>query len=466
MSLASFLGENVLCQSIDNGMLLAAASSSARFKCMPGIKRYLLLVLCACFGSGGTANGADIEWLLAHYTYLHQNPELSLQEQNTSAYLANQLAASGYEVTTGIGGYGLVAMLRNGDGPTIMFRADMDALPVAEKTGLSFSSSVRAVNQAGESVPVMHACGHDIHMTVMLGIARQMVANKAKWQGTLLLLAQPAEEIGAGARAMLADGLYDRFPIPDYNLAFHVSPDLPAGHIGYVSGYSMANVDSVDITIFGVGGHGAYPQKTRDPVVMAARIVLALQTIVSRELSPTDSAVISVGSIHGGTKHNIIPDQVRLQLTIRSYADATRDFLLRRIREISQGIATTAGMPADRLPLVTTKDEYTPSVYNDPELISRIVPVLESALGKTAVQAVDPVMAGEDFARYGRTEARIPGALLWLGAMNEVQLQTARDNGEALPGLHSARFAPDARPTLATGVKAMSAVLPELFRMH
>jgi amidohydrolase len=433
-------------------------------RCMPVITRYLLLVLCASFGCSRAAHAINIDQLFEHYTHLHHNPELSLQEQDTSVYLAKQLAASGYEVTSGVGGHGLVGVLRNGDGPTIMFRADMDALPVEEKTGLPFSSAVKAVSQAGETVPVMHACGHDIHMTVMLGVARQMLADRAEWQGTLLLVAQPAEEIGAGARAMLADGLYTRFPLPDYNLAFHVSPDLPAGQVGYVSGYSMANVDSVDITIFGVGGHGAYPQKTRDPIVMASQRVLALQTIVSRELSPIDSAVISVGSIHGGTKHNIIPDQVRLQLTVRSYADASRDFLLRRIREISRGIARTAGIPDDRLPLVTVKDEYTPSVYNDPELISRIVPALESALGEDAVKAVDPVMAGEDFARYGRTEARIPGALLWLGAVNEARYRAARSRGETLPGLHSARFAPDARPTIATGVTAMSAVLLELFR--
>jgi amidohydrolase len=298
----------------------------------------------------------------------------------------------------------------------------------------------------------------------MLGIARQMMADRASWQGTLLLLAQPAEEIGAGAKAMIADGLYDRFPVPDYNLAFHVSADLPAGQIGYVSGYAMANVDSVDITVYGVGGHGAYPQKTRDPVVMTAQLVLALQTIVSRELSPLDSAVITVGSIHGGTKHNIIPDRVMLLLTVRSYADDTREFLLRRIREISQGIARTAGMPEDKLPLVSIRDEYTPSVYNDPGLIRSIVPVLKSVLGEAAVQPVDPVMAGEDFARYGRTEARIPGALLWLGAENEAKYQSARKQGKVLPGLHSARFAPDAGPTIATGVKSMSAVLRELFR--
>ncbi|HYQ70567.1 MAG TPA: amidohydrolase, partial [Gammaproteobacteria bacterium] len=362
------------------------------------------------------------------------------------------------------GGYGLVAMLRNGDGPVILFRADMDALPIGEQTGLSFRSTVRAVNQAGEDVPVMHACGHDIHMTVLLGIARQMAADRAGWHGTLLLIAQPAEEIGAGARAMLDDGLFERFPLPDYNLAFHVSPDLPAGEIGYVSGYALANVDSVDIAIHGVGGHGAYPQKTIDPIVIAARTILALQTLVSRELSPLKSAVVTVGSIHGGTKHNIIPDEVRLQLTVRSYSDETRDFLLRRIGEISRGIAQSAGLPEDRLPELTIKDEYTPAVYNDPALIDRIVAVLESTLGEAAVAAVDPVMAGEDFARYGRTQAQIPGALLWLGAVNPERFQSARHTGDALPGLHSSRFAPDAGPTIATGVRAMQAVLLELFR--
>jgi amidohydrolase len=431
---------------------------------MPGITRYLLLVSCASFGSSGFAGAVDIDQLFAHYRHLHQNPELSTQERNTSAYLAEQLGASGYEVTTGVGGYGLVGIIRNGAGPVILYRTDMDALPIEEQTGLPFRSAVTSVNTAGETVPVMHACGHDIHMTVMLGVARQMMADRAEWQGTLLLIAEPAEEIGAGARAMLGDGLYERFPVPDYNLAFHVSPDLPAGRIGYVSGYALANVDSVDITIYGMGGHGAFPQKTKDPIVMAAQIVLALQTIVSRELSPLDSAVITVGSIHGGTKHNIIPDQVKLQLTVRSYADETRDFLLRRIREISQGIASTAGMPDDKLPMVSIRDEYTPSVYNNPGLVNRIVPVLKSLLGETAVKAVDPVMAGEDFARYGRTQARIPGALLWLGTVNVGQYQAAQKSGEALPGLHSARFAPDAGPTIATGVQAMSAVLLELFR--
>jgi hippurate hydrolase len=431
---------------------------------MPRLIHFVLPILCAFPGPGIADAAGELDALLGHYRHLHENPELSLQEKTTSAYLADQLAAAGFEVTTGVGGYGLVATLRNGDGPVILFRADMDALPVEEQTSLPYRSTVRAVNAAGEDVPVMHACGHDIHMTVLLGIARQMAADKASWHGTLLLIAQPAEEIGAGARAMLANGLYERFPVPDYNLAFHVSPELPAGRIGYASGFALANVDSVDITIYGKGGHGAFPHTTKDPIVIAARTVLALQTLVSRELSPLDSAVVTVGSIHGGTKHNIIPDEVTLQLTVRSYSDETRDLLLRRIREISQGIAQSAGLPENRLPRITVKDEYTPAVYNNPGLLDRILPVLEATLGENAVTAVDPVMAGEDFARYGRTQEQVPGALLWLGAVNAQRYEAAQSDGEALPGLHSALFAPDAGPTIATGVRAMHAVLLELFQ--
>jgi amidohydrolase len=431
---------------------------------MSRLIHFVLLILCAFPGTVIPAPANELDALLGHYRHLHENPELSLQERKTAAYLAEQLNATGFEVTTGVGGHGLVAALRNGDGPVILFRADMDALPVEEQTGLPYSSTVRAIKTAGEDMPVMHACGHDIHMTVLLGIARQMAADRDIWSGTLLLIAQPAEEIGAGARAMLEDGLYERFPVPEYNLAFHVSPDLPAGQIGYVSGYALANVDSVDITVYGTSGHGAFPHKTKDPIVIAARIVLALQTIVSRELSPLDNAVVTVGSIHGGTKHNIIPDTVALQLTVRSYSDETRDFLLRRIREISQGIARSAGMSEDRLPRISVRDEYTPAVYNDPDLLDRIIPVLNSTLDENSVTAVDPVMGGEDFARYGRTEERIRGVLLWLGTVNAARYQATQASGEALPGLHSSRFAPDAGPTIATGVRAMHAVLLDLFR--
>ena len=401
--------------------------------------------------------------LLAHYHHLHRNPELSLQEEKSAAYLAEQLRGMGYEVTTGVGGHGLVALLTNGKGPTLMYRADMDGLPIPEATGLPYASEATGTIPSGDVVPVMHGCGHDVHMTVLLGVAAEMMARRQEWRGTLMLLGQPAEEIGAGAKAMLADDLYRRFPVPDYNLALHVSASLPAGQIGYVSGYAMANVDSVDITVYGQGGHGAYPHKTKDPVVMASEIVLALQTIVSRELSPLDSAVVTVGSIHGGTKHNIISDAVKLQLTVRSYSDATRAQLLRRIREISQGVARTAGMPEDKLPQVIIKDEFTPSVYNSPELVALSVPLLKGALGEQAVVETSPVMGGEDFARYGRTREKVPGSLMWLGTVSRKDHQAAAAGKLELPSLHSAKYAPDAAPALATGVRGITGILLGLF---
>jgi hippurate hydrolase len=400
---------------------------------------------------------------MSHYRYLHANPELSLQEEETAAYLASHLREMGYKLSTGIGGHGLVALLENGDGPTVMYRADMDGLPIPENTGLPYSSKTTGIIPSGDEVPVMHGCGHDVHMTVFLGVAREMAVNRDQWRGTLMLVGQPAEEIGAGAKAMLADQLYQRFGVPDYNLALHVSASLPAGQVGYVSGFAMANVDSVDLEIYGRGGHGAYPHKTVDPIVMASEIVLALQTIVSRELSPLDSAVVTVGSIHGGTKHNIISDKVKLQLTVRSYSDETRAFLLRRIEEISQGVARTAGMPADRLPHMTIKYEYTPAVYNSPELVSQLVPLLQASLGEDAVIENSPVMGGEDFSRYGRTNEKVPGSLLWLGTVSEADYRAAAEGKISLPSLHSAKFAPDAEPAITTGVKAMYAMLLGLF---
>lgn len=409
------------------------------------------------------AKALSNEELLTHYHHLHRNPELSLQEEQTAAYLAEQLSQMGYQVTTGIGGHGLVAVLENGEGRTLMYRADMDGLPIPEATGLPYASEATGTLPSGEIVPVMHGCGHDVHMTVLLGVASEMMARRDQWSGTLVLLGQPAEEIGAGARSMLADGLYRRFPLPDYNLALHVSASLPAGQVGYVSGYAMANVDSLDVTVYGQGGHGAYPHKTRDPVVMTAEIVLGLQTIVSRELSPLDSAVITVGSIHGGTKHNIIPDEVKLQLTVRSYSDETRAYLLRRIEEISHGVARTAGMPEDRLPLVTVKDEFTPSVYNAPELVDRVVPLLKSSLGEDAVVEISPVMGGEDFSRYGRTDEKVPGSLMWLGVVNPADHQAAADGRLELPSLHSSKFSPDAPAAISAGVRGISDVLTGLF---
>ena len=419
-----------------------------------------LLTLPAALSAGPTASEQD--YLITLYEHLHTHPELSFQEQETSSRIAHELETAGFQVTTGVGGYGVVAVLENGTGPVLLLRSEMDALPVQEQTGLPYASTVMAARDDGTEVPVMHACGHDVHMTVLVGTARVLAASRDTWQGTLVLVAQPAEERGAGARLMLADGLFKRFPQPDYNLTLHASAELPAGSVGYTRGYAMANVDSVDINIRGIGGHGAYPHKTKDPVVLAAELILQLQTIVSREISPLESAVITVGSIHGGSKHNIIGDSVRLQLTVRSYSDETRDYLLHRIREISLGQARTAGLPEELLPEVRIKDEYTPSVYNDPALTDQMSAVLKSALGEQNVQAVPPVMAGEDFARYGRTEPPVPSLLFWLGTVDPERYTAAMDQGNNLPGLHSPLFTPLPAPTIGTGVRAFTALARSL----
>ncbi|MFT5521346.1 MAG: amidohydrolase [Enterobacterales bacterium] len=399
----------------------------------------------------------DIPYLEKIYHHLHQTPELSKAEFKTAKYLAKKLTEYGFEVTEGIAKTGLVAILKNGDGPTVMLRADTDALPVLENTGVSYMSTATMINDSGVTIPIMHACGHDMHMTVLLGTAKQMVKYKDEWQGTLMLIAQPGEEISYGAKQMLAEGLFEKFPLPDYNIAMHVSADLPAGKVGYVMGYAMANVDSVDVLVKGIGGHGAYPHKTKDPVMMAAEIIVKLQTVVSREISPLESAVITVGSIHGGTKHNIISNGVKLQLTVRSYSDQTRNYLLKRIEEISHGVAKTAGMSDNLLPEVIVQEEYTPSVYNQPEFTQLVIDNLGQAIGKDNVVVTLPVMAGEDFGRYGRTKEKIPSTLLWLGAVNPEKYKDAIDNDKGLPSLHSDKFAPDTIPTILTGVTGMTA---------
>lgn len=425
----------------------------------------LAVALLASSGLAQASNGLinleqgvakDYQYMDSVYKYLHQNPELSRKEVQTSQYLAKELESIGYTVTTGIGETGLVAILENGLGPTVMLRADMDALPVKEETGLPYASKVTTKNGFGDTVSVMHACGHDMHMTVVLGTARQMVEKKDQWQGRLMLVLQPAEEIGWGAKAMLKDGLFEKFPAPDYNLTMHVSADLPSGSIGYVEGYAMANVDSVDITVKGVGGHGAYPHMTKDPIVIASNIVLQLQTIISRETSPLDSAVITVGSIHGGTKHNIIGNEVKLQLTVRSYSDSSRDYLLKRIKQISEGVARTAGLPESLLPTVYVQDENTPAVYNQPEYTKEIVNNFRQTIGEINVKEVPPVMAGEDFSRYGRTEKKIPSALFWLGAVDPEKYAQAKANNKGLPSLHSSKFAPVPESTIKTGITGMT----------
>lgn len=405
---------------------------------------------------------ANIDELVELYQYLHANPELSLMEVQTAKLLAGKLDALGFTVTEGVGGTGVVAIFKNGAGPTVMVRADMDALPVEEKTGLSYASKITGKDHNGQTMPMMHACGHDIHMSSFIGTAQNLMADRTKWSGTLMMILQPAEELGQGARLMLADGLFKRFPRPDFNLALHDNASLPAGQIGIVPGYAMANVDSVDIIVHGIGGHGAYPHTTKDPVVLAAQIITSLQTIVSRETSPLDSAVVTIGSIHGGTKHNIISDNVRLQLTLRSYTDEVRENTIAAIRRIVDGLGRAYGMPNDKLPEVEVKDEFTPALYNNPDLANRITTRLKQSIGADRVKTMKPVMGGEDFGRFGRVEPKIPSLLFWLGAVNPKTIKHAKDNGTNLPSLHSAYFAPDAKPTIETGVNALTAAVLEL----
>lgn len=404
--------------------------------------------------------GAD---LMKVYKHLHTNPELSLMEVETASYMAGQLRALGYDVTENFGGTGVVAVLKNGPGETVMIRADMDGLPVKEQTGLPYASTIRRKDAGGKDNPAMHACGHDIHMTSLLGTAQEMMARKRDWSGTLVLILQPAEEIVKGAQAMLADGLFSKFPRPDYNLALHVNASLPAGQVGLVKGYAMANVDSVNIFVPGIGGHGAYPHTTKDPVVLSAQIIMGLQTIVSRETSPREAAVITVGKISGGTKRNIISDGVQLELTVRSYTDEVRAHTLEAIERLSENMGRAAGLPDDNLPRVTLLDESAPATYNDPALTGLAADYMKASLGAQNVKFVDPVMAAEDFSHFGRTTPKIPTMLFWLGAANPADVKKANKDGVSLPSLHSPFFAPDAEATLETGVKATTATAIGLF---
>ncbi len=430
------------------------------------------------FPSAALAQGAAMPTpttgLMDLYTFLHANPELSLKEARTSTILANELKSLGFDVTTGlgddwvkakatrdqgevrpgVGGYGVVGVMKNGEGPTLLIRADMDALPVNERTDRPYASRVQDVTWTGVDSGVMHACGHDVHMTSWVGTARELVANKDKWSGTLIMIAQPAEELGLGAQAMLEDGLFRDFPVPDYNLALHVSAALPSGTVGYSPGFALANVDSVDIIVKGVGGHGAYPHTTKDPVVIASHIVTALQTLVSREVDPQSPAVVTVGAIVSGTKHNIISDQAHLKLTVRSYEDATRKTLLDGIARIVKGQAQSFGAPE---PDITIDSDYTPSTYNDPILSDRAGKAMAAALGEENVREMKPVMGGEDFSQYSRTGEKIPSMIFWVGAVEPERMEKSEAGALALPSLHSPFFAPDAEPTIETGVTAMTA---------
>lgn len=399
---------------------------------------------------------AFLKDILVDYKYLHQNPELSFMEKETASFLAKKMNQLGFTVTEQVGGHGLVCVLKNGPGETIMLRADIDALPVKEETNLPYSSKKTMKDDKGDLVHVMHACGHDIHMAVWLGTARYLVENRKNWKGTLVFIAQPAEERSGGAKHMLKDGLYEKFPLPNYVLSLHANANLPAGKVGWKEEYAMANVDMMRIVIHGKGGHGAYPHSTIDPVALSARLILDLQTIVSREISPLEPAVVTVGSIHGGTKGNVIPNEVELELTMRSYSDEVRNQIIEAIERKCKALAISAGLPKELYPTIELRDEFTPSLYNDIQLTSQIVRSMESEIGKENVVAVDAVMAGEDFGRYGRTKEDIPIVLYWLGAVNKEEYKRAKEAGKKLPSLHNSGFAPDAQPTIQTGIRTMS----------
>ncbi|MDT0576196.1 amidohydrolase [Croceicoccus sp. F390] len=405
---------------------------------------------------------AQMPALMELYRDLHANPELSMQETRTAAKLAGLMRKLGYDVTEQVGITGVVAVLENGAGPTVMLRADMDGLPVVEQTGLPFASTAVAAARSGVETGVMHACGHDTHMAGLIGAAQLLAEHKDQWSGTLVLIAQPGEEVGEGALAMLEDGLFTRFPKPDFAVAFHDAA-MPAGVIGYSPGYALANVDSVDITVPGVGGHGAYPHMTRDPIVLASSIVTQLQTLVSRGQDPQDPAVVTVGSFHAGAKHNIISDEARLQLTVRSYGDASRQRLLDGIARIARGEAIAAGMPEDRMPVVTMADQFTPATYNDPALADRLAGVFAGRFGQDRVTRTPATMGGEDFSRYRRADPdTIQSMIFWVGGVTPADWQASQAGEKALPSLHSPFWAPDAEAVIATGAAALAAAAMEL----
>ena len=416
---------------------------------------------------------AELPSLLTIYKDIHTHPELSGYEERTAALVVKELRAAGCQVTEHVGkyensqlkGYGVVGVMKNGDGPTVLVRTDMDALPVEEDTGLPYASKVVAKNDEGKDVHVMHACGHDAHIAIFIGTARALAKLKNQWHGTIVFVGQPAEELGTGARALLKDGLYEKFGKPNFALGFHDKADLETGRIGVTEGYTTANVDTVDVNVRGVGGHGAYPHKTKDPIVLAAEIINDWQTIISRENNPLDPIVVTVGSIHGGTKSNIIPDEVKMQLTVRTYKPETRERVLAAIDRIAKGCATAAGVPPERAPIVrVSKDQFCPATYNNPELTRRLVAVWKSSLGDENVKIVDAVMGGEDFSEYSLPDHSIPAVDFHIGAVEPAKISEYKQEGKELPTLHSSKFAPVPEPTIRVGIIGMTSAVLELMK--
>ncbi len=427
-----------------------------------------LVLLCTLSAGADTptitfrpeADRAVTAWLGQHladlvtiYKDIHTHPELSLEEARTARLVAAALRDAGYEVTEKIGGHGVVGLLRNGPGPTVLIRGDMDALPIIEETGLPWASQIRVERDDGAHVGVMHACGHDIHTTTLIGTARILAAHKNLWSGTAFLIAQPAEEIGKGAEMMIADGLFERFPRPDCCISLHVLAALPATHVSYAAGWAMANVDSVDVTFFGPGGHGARPHEAPDPVVAAAHFITAVQTLVSRRVDPTEPAVITVGSVHGGSKHNIIPTEVKLQLTVRSYTDDVRQLLLAGIRQLAADTGRLFLLPQP--PEVTLLDEHTPAGFNDPALTAAAADLFRQVFGHDRVVEGRPEMGGEDFGRYSK-HLGVPGFMFRVGSVTQQAYDASlRPDGPTLPSVHSSRYTPVPEVTLETSLRAM-----------
>ena len=405
---------------------------------------------------------AEYPSLRAIYEHLHANPELSFMEVNTAALVAKELRALGIEVTEKVGNTGVVGVLRNGPGPTVLIRTDMDALPVKEEVPVPYASKAVVKDLMGRDQPAMHACAHDMHVTSLIGSARTLVALKNQWSGTIVFVAQPAEEIVSGARAMLADGIYTRFPHPDFALALHVSSWRPAGVIGQTEGPATASSTSVDITVRGVGGHGSAPHTTKDPIVLAAQIVVALQTIVSREVKPGTPAVVTVGTIRGGTKRNIISEEVKLELTLRCFDDKVAEQLVTAIKRICAGTAAAAGVPEDRMPVVTVTPESAPVMVNTAELTRRLTGTFTGWFGSAGVEALPPTTGAEDFSEFGRTLPKVPLFMWWVGAADPAKFAAAEKAGRQLPSNHSPVAAFQPEPTLEVCVTSTTAAVLDL----